>query len=83
MTEHEFVLLQLLRPALLLIVLSTFVIEAILLVIDAIVVIVIVVGIHIVLVIVVGILQFSFQVLIKELVLLLSILPGSGRIKNN
>ena len=82
MTEREFVLLQLLRPALLLIVLSTFVIEAIL-VIDVIVVIVIVVGIHIVLVIVVGILQFSFQVLIKELVLLLSILPGSGRIKNN
>ena len=30
MTEREFVLLQLLRPALLLIVLSTFVIEAIL-----------------------------------------------------
>jgi hypothetical protein len=62
---------------LLLVVLRTFVIEA--LIID--VVIVIVVRIHIVLV-VVGILHFSFQVLIKELVLLLSILPGSGRIKN-
>jgi len=65
---------------LLLVVLRTFVIEA--LIIDVIIVIVIVVRIHIVLVIVVGILHFSFQVLIKELVLLLSILPGSERIKN-